>query len=67
MTAKEVEHLLLAHGFRFVSQRGSHRKWVNDEKRLKTVVPDHGGRSLPIGTLVAIFRGTQIPDGEWHD
>lgn len=66
MTAREVEALLRAKGFVLVSQKGSHRKWRNVEKRTQVIVPDHAGRTLPIGTLLAIFKGAEIPESEYR-
>lgn len=65
MTAQEVERLLKAHGFELISQKGSHRKWRHSTKRLQVIVPEHRGRTLPIGTLRAILKGAEIPESEW--
>jgi predicted RNA binding protein YcfA (HicA-like mRNA interferase family) len=67
MTAREVEALLRTHGFSLVSQKGSHRKWRNSEKGLQVIVPDHRGRTLPLGTLRAILKGAETPESEWKD
>ncbi len=61
MTAAELERLLARHGFELVSQRGSHRKWRHPERHLQVVVPRHKGRPLPIGTLLHILKGAEIP------
>lgn len=66
LTASEIETLLLAHGFEFVSQRGSHRKWRCDVRRIQVIVPEHGHRTLPIGTQMAILRTAEIPEDEWR-
>ncbi len=66
LTATEVEDILAAHGFVMVSQKGSHRKWRNVERRLQVIVPTHAGRSLPAGTLVGIMRGAEIPETLWR-
>jgi predicted RNA binding protein YcfA (HicA-like mRNA interferase family) len=65
MTASELERILKKHGFALVSQKGSHRKWRNETKRLQVVVPLNQGRSLPLGTLVAILKGAEVPESEW--
>ncbi len=46
MTARQVEGLLRQHGFLLISQKGSHRKWRNPEKRLQVTVPAHRGAAL---------------------
>lgn len=37
MDAKQVETILKRYGFRMVSQKGSHRKWRNDERNLQVL------------------------------
>lgn len=65
LSAKEVESLLRRAGFVLVSQKGSHRKWRHDLRRAQVIVPDHGGKPLPIGTLLQILRASEIPQSEW--
>lgn len=67
MTAREVEGLLRRYGFQLVSQKGSHRKWRQPETGLQVIVPDHRGRTLPVGTLRAILKGAEIPESEWRE
>ena len=64
MTAMELERLLGSHGFELVSQRGSHRKWRHPDTGRQVVVPLHKGRQLPIGTLLHILKGADIPREE---
>ena len=65
MTAREVEGLLKRHGFQLVAPKGSHRKWRQPETGLQVIVPEHRGRTLPLGTLRAILKGGEIPESEW--
>jgi predicted RNA binding protein YcfA (HicA-like mRNA interferase family) len=65
MTAREVESLLAKYGFRLISQKGSHRKWRNAQSGLQVTVPEHRGRTLPLGTLHSILKGAEIPEDEW--
>ena len=67
MTAREVEAVPKRYGFDLVSQKGSHRKWRNSANGLQVIVPEHRGRTLPIGTLRAILKGAEIPESEWKD
>ncbi len=67
MRAREVEAMLTMHGFRLVSQKGSHRKWRHPERRLQVIVPAHQGRQLPLGTLRNILVNAEIPESEWKD
>jgi len=66
MSGREVEAVLKRYGFELISQRGSHRKWRNSERRLQVVVPEHGGRQLPLGTLRTILATAEIPEAEWR-
>jgi predicted RNA binding protein YcfA (HicA-like mRNA interferase family) len=65
MKAREVEKILQRYGFQPVSQKGSHHKWRNVERRLQVIVPEHRGHDLPIGTLRNIFISANIPESEW--
>jgi|GEM_PF-158688 len=65
MNARDVESILERYGFQLISQKGSHRKWRNDFVKRQVIVPDHGTRQLPKGTLRSIFKGAEIPDSEW--
>lgn len=60
LTAKEVERILGENGFVLDRVRGSHHVWVNDERFASVVVPMHGNRTLPQGTLLSIFRQSRI-------
>lgn len=66
LTAREVEGLLAKHGFTLISQKGSHRKWRHAMRALQVVVPVHAGRPLPIGTLMSILKGAEIPPAEYR-
>ncbi|WP_088240087.1 type II toxin-antitoxin system HicA family toxin [Calothrix rhizosoleniae] len=65
MGADEVERILQSYGFELISQKGSHRKWRNDDRQLQVIVPYHKGRDLPIGTLRNIMISADIPEFEW--
>ncbi|MCX5962372.1 MAG: type II toxin-antitoxin system HicA family toxin [Cyanobacteria bacterium] len=65
MDAMAVEGLLKNYGFHLISQKGSHRKWRNDNRNLQVIVPMHRGRNLPIGTLRNILVQADIPDSDW--
>ena len=66
LTSSDVEKILEQNGFELVSVRGSHHKWRHAERRLQVVVPFHTGKTLPIGTLVAIMKGAEIPKSYWQ-
>jgi mRNA interferase HicA len=58
MTYREAARKLARLGCHEVPPRGSgaHRKWRNPAARRSTVLPDHGGKDLKIGTLRAVVR-----------
>ena len=54
MNSKEIIKILKQNGFRLKSQKGSHKKFVKDDKT--AVVADHGKDEIPLGTLKNIER-----------
>lgn len=65
MNADEVERILKNYGFVLISQKGSHRKWRNEEQELQVIVPYHKGKDLPVGTLRNVMVLANIPETEW--
>ena len=57
--AKEVIRVLRRHGFVKVGQKGSHQKWRHEDGR-QVIVPDHGSKPIPIGTLKSIIEGSKL-------
>jgi predicted RNA binding protein YcfA (HicA-like mRNA interferase family) len=66
ISAKEIESILARYGFELVGQRGSHRKWRNQESRAVVTVPGHGRKEVPIGTVRQIMISAGIPTQEWR-
>lgn len=58
MDAKEVLNVLKENGFSKKSQRGSHIKLIKDSKLV--IVPDHGKKDIPIGTLKNIEKASGV-------
>jgi len=58
MNAKEVLKILHGHGFSQVSQKGSHLKLAKEGK--KVIVPVHGTKYIPIGTLKSIEKQSAV-------
>jgi len=52
-STREVEQVLLAHGFRLVSQRGSHRKYITADR---VVIVPAGRKEIREGTFASILR-----------
>jgi predicted RNA binding protein YcfA (HicA-like mRNA interferase family) len=43
-------------------QKGSHQKWRHPDGRM-VIVPMHGSKNIPIGTLKSIIEGAKLtPD-----
>lgn len=56
MTARVVESILRQYGFQLISQKGSHRKWRNEDLGLQVIVPEHRGVPYPLVLYAASFR-----------
>jgi len=52
--SREIVKVLSAHGFEFVSQRGSHQKYRNASG--ETVIVPAGRKEIPRGTRQSIVR-----------
>lgn len=63
--AKDVIRVLRRHGFVKVGQRGSHEKWRHPDGR-QVIVPDHGSKSIPIGTLKSIIEGCKLSGDDFR-
>jgi predicted RNA binding protein YcfA (HicA-like mRNA interferase family) len=59
LSSAQVVEILLAHGFAFVSQRGSHIKYRDAFGH--TVIVPAGRREIPRGTLASIIRQSGLP------
>jgi predicted RNA binding protein YcfA (HicA-like mRNA interferase family) len=58
--ARDVVRVLQRHGFALVGQKGSHQKWRHPNGR-QVIVPVHGSKPIPIGTLKSIIEGSGLP------
>lgn len=56
--ARDIIKKLERAGFKCVSQRGSHKKFIKDN--LVIIVPDHGGRDLGLGLIKAIEKQSAV-------
>jgi predicted RNA binding protein YcfA (HicA-like mRNA interferase family) len=59
LSTAEVVGLSLAHCFIFITQRGSHLKYRDDNGH--TVIVTAGRREMPQGTLASIIRQSGLP------
>ncbi len=60
MTGNQAEKLIKQKGWYFSRQNGSHRIYKHDEIPGIVVIPFHGKRDLPKGTLNSILKKAQI-------
>lgn len=58
MRAREIIKKLKENGWNQESQKGSHVKMKKGSKM--TIVPDHGGKDVPKGTVKAIEKQTGV-------
>jgi mRNA interferase HicA len=58
MIYREVARKLARMGCQEIPRRGggAHRKWRNPVANRSTVVADHGGKDIKLGTLRAVVR-----------
>jgi len=65
MNYRQLTQRLRELGCEFLRQApGSHEVWWNPTANKFTVIPHHGGRDLPPGTLRVIFRQLGISPDE---
>jgi len=63
--AKEATRLLGRCGFALIAQKGSHQKWRHPNGR-QVIVPCHGSKPIPIGTLKSIIEGAGLSVEEFR-
>lgn len=56
MNAKDVIKQAKQAGWEEKSQRGSHIKMVHKDKEKPVIIPYHGAKDIPIGTLNSILK-----------
>jgi predicted RNA binding protein YcfA (HicA-like mRNA interferase family) len=59
LNANEVTRVLRRNDFSLIGQSGSHQKWRHPSGR-QVIVPMHGSKSIPIGTLKSIIDGSGL-------
>nr|AUN37063.1 hypothetical protein [uncultured bacterium] len=48
-------------------QSGSHKKWHHAAKNATLTVPFHAGKTVPLGTMLAIMKNAKLPYDVWID
>jgi predicted RNA binding protein YcfA (HicA-like mRNA interferase family) len=59
LNGREVAKALRQNGFQIVTQKGSHQKWRHPNGR-QVIVPQHGSKPIPVGTLKSIVEGSGL-------
>lgn len=59
LSAKDVVRVLRRNGFAVAGQSVSHQKWRHANGK-QVIVPVHGAKPIPIGTLKNIVEGSGI-------
>ena len=63
--ANDVIRVLRRHGFEKVGQKGGHQKWRHADSR-QVIVPHHGSKPIPIGTLKSIIEGSKLSSDDFR-
>jgi predicted RNA binding protein YcfA (HicA-like mRNA interferase family) len=64
-TAGDVTRVVRKHGFMLTGQKGSHQKWRHPDGRM-VIVPMHGSKNIPIGTLKSIIEGAKLTSADFR-
>ncbi len=59
LAAPAVTRALRKNGFSLIGQSSSHQKWRHANGR-QVIVPIHGSKNIPIGTLKSIIDGSGL-------
>ncbi len=60
MTARDLEKLIESAGWFFVRQKGSHKIYKHKSIKGIVVIPFHGKKDIPYGTLNSILKKAEI-------
>ena len=60
MTAKQIEKLIKKKGWYFVRQNGSHKMYKHEAITGIVVIPFHGKKDIPKGTLKSIHKKAEL-------
>ena len=59
LSAREITRVLKKNGYSLAGQKESHQKWKHSNG-LQVIVPVHGSKIVPIGTLKSIIDGSGL-------
>jgi predicted RNA binding protein YcfA (HicA-like mRNA interferase family) len=61
-SSRHIVKILLAHGFHFVSQKGSHAKYRKNTIPVITVIVPSDRKEIPYGTFRSILRQSGLKE-----
>ena len=61
-SSRAIIDTLLRHGFVFISQKGSHKKFRKDERTV--IIPDPN-KEIPLGTFASILRQSGLSKNDF--
>jgi predicted RNA binding protein YcfA (HicA-like mRNA interferase family) len=61
---RDLVRLMESNGWRLKTTRGSHRQFRHPQKGMVVTVPGQPGKDVPVGTLKAILRSTELDSKE---
>ena len=64
-SSKYIAKILVAHGFLFVSQKGSHQKYRKEGNPSLTVIVPAGRKEIPYGTFRSILRQSNLTEEDF--
>jgi predicted RNA binding protein YcfA (HicA-like mRNA interferase family) len=65
-SSTDIVKILLAFGFQFVSQKGSHAKYRKEGTPTLTVIVPMGRKQIPFGTFRSILRQAKLEDTDFE-
>ncbi|MDO8339487.1 MAG: type II toxin-antitoxin system HicA family toxin [Candidatus Burarchaeum sp.] len=67
ITSKQMVEFLKSKGFSELRQKGSHLSMFSPSTKHLTVVPMHGTKEIPIGTILSILRSAGLSRKELEE
>jgi predicted RNA binding protein YcfA (HicA-like mRNA interferase family) len=66
-TSNHIIKILVQHGFIFISQKGSHKKYRKIGNPTPTVIVPADRKEIPIGTFKSILKQSGLQAGEFNN
>ena len=60
MTYREIDRILRRNGWVLIRTNGSHCQYKKAECAFLAVVPNHGGKSVSVGVIRSLEKGTGL-------